>query len=50
MIDRFVYNFKKIAERRAMRVIREDDRVERCEGNERRERRKEVDQFCEIYM
>jgi len=38
---------KRSRRERRLRVIKEEDRVVRCEGNERRERRgKKVDQFC----
>jgi len=33
-----------------MGVIKQEDRVEGYEGNERRDRGKKVDQFWEIYM
>jgi len=40
MIERSICYFKTRGERRAtIRVIREEDRVQQCEGNERRERR-----------
>jgi len=42
MIKRSIWYFKTRGERRAtigLRVIRDEDRVQPCEGNERRERR-----------
>jgi len=38
MIERFAILRREVREER-LRVIREKDRVQRCEGNERRERR-----------
>jgi len=37
MIERSVCNFKTRGERRVPKVIREEFRVEQCEGMERRE-------------
>jgi len=40
MVERSICNFRTRGERRAtIRVIREEDRVERCEGNKTKERR-----------
>jgi len=41
MTERSASKFKTIGERRATKGDREEDQVERCEGNERREQRKE---------
>jgi len=46
MITRFICYFKERGDRRATKEDREEDRVQRCEENERRERGgKKVDQF-----
>jgi len=45
MIEISVYNFKTRGERRATKVIGEEDRAELYEGNEKESGDKEVDNF-----